>query len=95
VPLAITVSIAETDKGPVSVQGHRLEFYSVIIGVQGTAFCCQGNLEMFSLLLNDTVVIFQFKCAFRRLIEFASIVKGEQPFVPQATARTSLDVELE
>jgi hypothetical protein len=80
------------DKSFLTVKGQCLEPHPVILRAEGTFIGCENDIHIPLLSINAPVNVNDLMRVFRRLIELAADVKGEQPVIVGLPMGTCLDI---
>jgi hypothetical protein len=83
------------DKSPSPFKGQGLEPHPVVLRAERACIGTENDIQIPLLLINFPVMVNDLTRVFRRLIDFAADVKGQQPGARLFPVRTGLDIRME
>ena len=83
------------DKSLSRIKGQGLEPHPVVFRTERAFICTENDIQIPLLLINIPVMVNDLTRVFRRLIDFAADVKGQQPCAGQFPVGARLDIRME
>lgn len=92
---AAAVLITDVDKSPSPIKWQGLEPHPVIFCAEGACSSTENDIQIPLPLFNILVMVNDLTRVFRRLIDFAADIKGQQPCAGQFIVSARLDIRIE
>ena len=91
----VAVCITDVDKSPSPIKGQGLEPHPVVFRAERAFIGIENDIQIPLLLIDFPVVVHDLTRVFRRLIDFAADIKGQQPGARLFIVGARLDIGME